>query len=102
MDVTAFAELVGKIPFLIFPAVRLQQTLREKFGGKNLWGSVAMMLVERMQHDKNEEQKTLFNKRKEFQKEKELEFKLKQYAERSAEWWESYNKREDKLRDPLR
>jgi len=23
MDVTAFAELVGKVPFIIFPAVRL-------------------------------------------------------------------------------
>jgi hypothetical protein len=34
MDVNGFAELVGKVPFIIFPAVRLQETLREKFGGK--------------------------------------------------------------------
>lgn len=41
MNVTQFAELVDRVPFIIFPAVRLQQTMREKFGGKSLWRKVA-------------------------------------------------------------
>jgi Ca2+-binding EF-hand superfamily protein len=65
MDVNHFAELVGKIPFIIFPTVRLQETLREKFGGKRLWQRVSKLLIARQNQDKMEEQRDLFVKRKE-------------------------------------
>ena len=102
MDVTSFAELVGKVPFLLFPAVRLQQTMREKFGGTNLWGKVQKLLNQTIQFNKDLEQRTKFNQHKELQKEKELEFKLKMYGERSEDWLKDYKLQQDKLRHPLR
>jgi len=37
MDIKIFAQLTQKVPFIMYPAVRLQTTLRIKFGGERMW-----------------------------------------------------------------
>lgn len=82
MDVTKFSELVGKVPYIIFPAVRLQQTMREKFGGYSLWGQVQRGLNLRMDLDRLERQREIFLKHKDAKREIELASKKKQFVER--------------------
>jgi hypothetical protein len=60
------------VPFIIFPTVRLQETLREKFGGKMLWKKVSSQLEARINKDKDQLQKDIFVQKKNVQKEKEL------------------------------
>ncbi len=92
MDIFNFAELVKRVPFLIFPTVRLQQAFKDKFGGKSLWDKFEKRLEQRKKEEKEQEQREAFVKRKELQKEKELDNKLKQYKERKEEWWQDYTK----------
>lgn len=77
MDVNKFADLVSRVPYIIFPAVRLQQTMREKFGGLKLWSKVQKSLSLSVELTKIEEQREKFIRNKEIKKEIELGLKTK-------------------------
>jgi hypothetical protein len=83
---------VSYLPFIVFPAFRLQESLRETFGGENFWQ------VLRKKMDKKVRERKLMKEREDIiemenvEKGEEYKRKLEFYEDRVAEMNVKYKK----------
>jgi hypothetical protein len=83
---------VSYLPFIVFPAFRLQESLRETFGGENFWQ------VLRKKMDKKVRERKLMKDREDIiemenvEKGEEFKRKLEFYEDRVAEMNVKYKK----------
>jgi hypothetical protein len=52
IDLIAFTKCALAIPYFVFPGFRLQEQIRETFGGENLWQAIWVKIQEQEKADK--------------------------------------------------
>ena len=65
MNIVEFVEILNEVPFLCFPAFRLQSIMRERFGGLNLWKRAEKLRAAKTLITKTIEERQKFKERKE-------------------------------------
>lgn len=88
-----FSDCVIHVPYLVFPAFRLQDQIQEKFGGTKLWKKCQQKIDEQEKLDKIEEFKSQFMRRKLAQIEQEYQLRLEYYKEQIKIYNEAYYKK---------
>jgi hypothetical protein len=63
-----FITIAQNLPFLVYPAVRLQDELREKIQGNTFWDTISKKLADYQSKSRREEQILLFEEEAERKK----------------------------------
>lgn len=93
-----FSYAVRQLPYIVFPAFRLQESLRETFGGEQFWKVLSKKLEKKIRERKLiAERENLLVKEKD-KKSDEYQRKLDYYEDRVAVMNEEYQREQVHLR----
>lgn len=87
-----FVTLVVKFPYLVFPAFRLQSSMKECFGGFSFWRKCKVKLEKKELERKMQAERDKFFERNKKKKEAEYAEKLEYYEEKVKELNTEYRK----------
>jgi len=97
-----FYEITNKVPYVGFPAFRLQYTMREKFGGSDVWNRAKQLLESKEAYDNLMAERNRLKKRQDMLKAVDLAGKLKYFHDQKEVFMVHYNRKNELLRNPTR
>ena len=87
------------MPFIVFPAFRLQESLRETFGGENFWQLLRKKMDKKVRERKLIKEREDVIKAENEEKNEEYKRKMEFYEDRIAEMNIEYKKEQLQLRN---
>ena len=98
IDLQKFVECVTDCPYVVFPAFRLQEELREMFGGVKLWVNAQKKIEEQEANVKIQQLKEQFMKRKIQKQAEEYAFYISKFEKYLKRYNDKYYEKELLLR----